>query len=315
MGKNILNLNEQILRMKSLFTEERLFGNLVEDDPGCQCDDPKKEKYGKYNSTTQDCDPKLCENKDKDKDGNKVPAPLADKSKNMNFKTKADAEGDKEKMKGDYQDKKINYNLDESACKDHIKYMIKGTRSGKTKEMYLQSKNSNGGTDIDVLEWCMKKHSDKWQNRNDGNLPWQKTDDIRRLYDTLSLKMLPWLSKRAESGTSVDQEISNTEYDEESAEGGGSGRIVVKNDAGRKIAIIHRKGTENKWTFRTPIKLKNTIPLIDKSDKGNIKFRDAYVNDIYKRLNIDPKKQRIVIQRSIETDGYDQGTFVLKNLE
>jgi hypothetical protein len=66
MRRNILNLNEQILRMKSLFTEERLFGNLVEDDPGCQCDDPEKEKYGKYNSATQECDPKLCENKDKD---------------------------------------------------------------------------------------------------------------------------------------------------------------------------------------------------------------------------------------------------------
>ena len=50
MKNNILNLKEEILRIKSLFTEERMYGNLVEDDPGCQCDDPKKEKYGKYNS-------------------------------------------------------------------------------------------------------------------------------------------------------------------------------------------------------------------------------------------------------------------------
>lgn len=61
MKKNILNLKEEILRIKSLFTEERMFGNLVEDDPGCQCDDPKKEKYGKYNPETSECDPKLCE--------------------------------------------------------------------------------------------------------------------------------------------------------------------------------------------------------------------------------------------------------------
>jgi len=314
MRNNILNLKEEILRIKSLFTEERMFGNLVEDDPGCQCDDPKKEKYGKYNPTTSQCDPKLCENKDKD--GKNVPAPLADKAKNMNFKTKADAQGEKEEMKADYQEKKTDYKLDEKSCKDHLKYMIKGTRSGKTKEMYQKTANKNGGTDMDVFVWCMKNHSDKWQNRNDGNLPWQKTDEIRRLYDTLSLPMPKWLSARADDGeTSDDQQITNDFYDEEGAEGGGSGRIVVKNDAGRKIAIIHRKGTENKWTFRTPIKLKNAIPLIDKSDKGNIKFRDTYVNDIYKRLNIDPKKQRIVIQKAIETDGYDQGTFVLKNLE
>jgi hypothetical protein len=43
MGKNILNLNEQILRMKSLFTEERLFGNLVEGEDDKPVDDDKKD--------------------------------------------------------------------------------------------------------------------------------------------------------------------------------------------------------------------------------------------------------------------------------
>jgi hypothetical protein len=71
MRNNILNLKEEILRIKSLFTEERMFGNLVEDDPGCQCDDPKKEKYGKYNPTTSQCDPKLCEDADKSDDTDK----------------------------------------------------------------------------------------------------------------------------------------------------------------------------------------------------------------------------------------------------
>jgi len=61
MRNRILNLNEELRRIKSLFTEERMYGNLNEDDPGCQCDDETKEKYGKYNPQTSECDPKLCE--------------------------------------------------------------------------------------------------------------------------------------------------------------------------------------------------------------------------------------------------------------
>jgi hypothetical protein len=56
------------------------------------------------------------------------------------------------------------------------------------------------------------------------------------------------------------------------------------------------------------------VPLVDKNDKGNIKFNKSYVSSIYKELNIDPNKQRIVIQKATETDKMDVGTFVLTNV-
>jgi len=69
MRNRILNLNEELRRIKSLFTEERMYGNLNEDDPGCQCDDETKEKYGKYDPKTNQCDPKLCESDEDDEEG------------------------------------------------------------------------------------------------------------------------------------------------------------------------------------------------------------------------------------------------------
>ena len=89
MRGRILNLNEEIKRIKSLFTEERMYGNLNEDDPGCQCDDETKEKYGKYNPQTNECDPDLCESDEetdvKKKSESGVPAgfiELTDSKKN-----------------------------------------------------------------------------------------------------------------------------------------------------------------------------------------------------------------------------------------
>jgi hypothetical protein len=78
---------------------------------------------------------------------------------------------------------------------------------------------------------------------------------------------------------------------------------------GTKVAIIRKVGA-NKFNFRS----KMNVPLVDKNDKGNIKFRKEYVSFIYKELNIDPNKQRIVIQKAVETDKMDVGSFVLTNV-
>jgi hypothetical protein len=56
------------------------------------------------------------------------------------------------------------------------------------------------------------------------------------------------------------------------------------------------------------------VSLVDKTDKGNIKFTKEYISNIYKELNINPNKQRIVIQKATETDKMDVGTFVLTNV-
>jgi hypothetical protein len=107
-----------------------------------------------------------------------------------------------------------------------------------------------------------------------------------------------------------DEEITGDTFDDAKAEGGVEGeRYVVKNQNGTKVAIIRKVGA-NKFNFRS----KMNVPLVDKNDKGNIKFRKEYVSFIYKELNIDPNKQRIVIQKAVETDKMDVGSFVLTNV-
>ena len=74
MTRKILNLNEELKRIKSLFTEERMYCNINEDVnvPECQCEDPKGENYGKLDEETNECDPKLCETVDNSKKSGSV---------------------------------------------------------------------------------------------------------------------------------------------------------------------------------------------------------------------------------------------------
>ena len=279
MKRNLKSLNEQISRMKSLFTEERLYGNLISEQPV----DP-------------DEDEKTSAGTDKDV-----------KEKDAEMKDKSDGADVKKDNKDEFSDIKPEVKNNEKGCKDHVWYMIKSVRGGMGRKEF----DSKTPKDIPTLNYCIKTFEQRWSNPKDGNWFWQRGDELRRLYDTLNLEMPKWMSSRIKD--KEEQKIDSDVYDPERGETGGSGakKIVVRHNNKNKIAIINKKA-QNLWSFRTPIKLKNMVSLLDKKDPGNIKFRDKYVSDIYKALNINPDQYRIVIQKAFDSKGFDTGTFVLK---
>ena len=390
MKRYTKTLNEEIERMKSLFTEERMFGNLITED--VNGDPPEKyveiltsnnfkksgPEYGndtyfrefkpynivkikqklassnlkfeddfdfnraslKFSVKLKVNDEKVIDSwlgyiefnytDDKDKpatltiqsgdgftlDSNKANDKGADafktqfaeavKSEWFNSKSGTNPEFSKKQNAGDVKQqrkddvnatsKEINRSKDE--CRDFVKDMYKQVRQGKTKEEF-------GKEDIQGVEFCMRNFYQTFEKEG----LFRKGDEIRIMYKTLGLKPT---EKMIELGAGKDdEEITGDTFDDKKAEAGVEGeRYVVKDQNGTKVAIVRKVGA-NKFNFRSKV----NIPLVDKNDKGNIKFRKEYVSSIYKELNIDPNKQRIIIQKAVESDKMDVGTFVLTNVE
>jgi ribosome-binding protein aMBF1 (putative translation factor) len=369
-------LNEEINRMKSLFTEERMFGNLITEDVNgdpiesfsdlltsndfntkdAKATEPiysrefkpynivkvKERLSGKGKKTSSDFDfnraslrysikftidnQKVVSNwvgylefpytDGDDKEQIELIGNLIDsknsggngvdlfktkfKSKagtNPEFSTKQDAGDVKQQRKDNVSATRKEINMSKDECRDHVKDMYKQVRQGKTKEEFEKG-------DIQGVEFCMRNFYQTFEKEG----LFRKGDEIRIMYKTLGLKPT---EKMIELGAGKDdEEITGDTFDDAKAEGGVEGeRYVVKDQNGSKVAIIRKVGA-NKFNFRS----KMNVPLVDKNDKGNIKFNKSYVSSIYKELNIDPNKQRIVIQKATETDKMDVGTFVLTNV-
>ena len=216
---------------------------------------------------------------------------------NPEFPTNKNASDVKQQRKDDVNATKKEINMSKDECRDHMKDMYKQVRQGKTKEEFQKE-------EIDGVVWCMSTFRNVFQKEG----LFRKGDEIRIMYKTLGIKPT---EKMIELGAGKDdEEITGDTFDDAKAEGGREGgRYVVKDQNGTKLAIVKKVGA-NKFNFRS----KMNVPLVDKNDKGNIKFRKEYVSYIYKELNIDSNKQRIVIQKAIETDKMDVGSFVLTNV-
>ena len=217
---------------------------------------------------------------------------------NPEFSTKKDAGDVKQQRKDDVNATRKEINMSKDECRDHVKDMYKQVRQGKTKEEFEKE-------DIQGVEFCMRNFYQTFEKEGF----FRKGDEIRIMYKTLGIRPT---EKMIELGAGKDdEEITGDTFDDAKAEAGVEGeRYVVKDQNGTKVAIVRKVGA-NKFNFRSKV----NIPLVDKNDKGNIKFRKEYVSSIYKELNIDPNKQRIIIQKAVESDKMDVGTFVLTNVE
>ena len=213
------------------------------------------------------------------------------------FSTNKDASDVKQQRKDDVNATKKEINMSKDECRDHMKDMYKQVRQGKRKEEFRKE-------EIDGVEWCMNSFYEIFEKEG----LFRKGEEIRIMYKTLGIKPT---EKMVELGAGKDdEEITGDTFDDAKAEGGREGgRYIVKDQNGTKLAIVKKVGA-NKFNFRS----KMNVPLVDKNDKGNIKFRKEYVSYIYKELNIDPNKQRIIIQKAVETDKMDVGSFVLTNV-
>jgi ribosome-binding protein aMBF1 (putative translation factor) len=216
---------------------------------------------------------------------------------NPEFSTKQDAGDVKQQRKDNVSATKKEINRSKDECRDFVKDMYKQVRQGKTKEEFQKE-------DIQGVQFCMNSFYTTFEKEG----LFRKGDEIRIMYKTLGIKPT---EKMIELGAGKDdEEITGDTFDDAKAEAGVEGeRYVVKDQNGTKVAIVRKVGA-NKFNFRS----KMNVSLVDKTDKGNIKFTKEYISNIYKELNINPNKQRIVIQKATETDKMDVGTFVLTNV-
>jgi len=213
------------------------------------------------------------------------------------FSSKEDAKDAKDKRKDDVDATRKEINMSKDECREHMKSMYKRVRQGETKESFEKG-------EIEGVQWCMNGF---WEIFEKEGL-FRKGDEIRIMYKTLGIP--PTKKMKELTAGEGDEEITGDTFDDAKAEGGREGgRYVVKDQNGTKIAIVKKVGA-NKFNFRS----KMNVSLVDKTDKGNIKFTKEYISYIYKELNINPNKQRIVIQKATETDKMDVGTFVLTNV-
>lgn len=164
-----------------------------------------------------------------------------------------------------------------ATCKEHINKMMKLSKNGKSREEIEGEKN--GKEYVKKIEWCLSNFYNVFEK--DG--VFKRNSRVMAMLDTWNIP--------------VPEKVS----------GGLEGeRYKIKN-SGDVIGII-KKVKPNKFRFRG----KKNVPLINKTSKG-AKFIDNYENDVYDALNIDKNKKKIVIQRSIDKDKMDMGTFVIAN--
>ena len=379
--RRLNNINEEINRMKSLFTEERMFGNLVENEEviseanlkvgskgegvkalqtllGVTSDGifgpktkeavMKMQKEAGLNAdgivgpkTLEGFKKKLGLNEDESdnlEDGNinalntlskeitgkpiedtkleKLKLQKADKlstdkvdAKDIKLKgtdkevkqqkggTGTDAKGDsmsdddfKKSKKGTTSERggielfgmkldRVDIINNKATCRDHIKKMMKLSKNGKSREDIEGEVDKDGKEYVKKIEWCLSNFYNVFEK--DGIF--KRGSRVMVMLDTWNIP--------------VPEKVS----------GGLEGeRYKVKHE-GNVVGII-KKVKPNKFRFRG----KKNVPFIDKSGKV-AQFTSRYENDVYDTLNIDKNKKKIVIQRSIDKDKMDMGTFVIAN--
>ena len=153
MTRKILNLNEELKRIKSLFTEERMYGNINEDVnvPECQCDDPKGENYGKLVEETNVCDPELCESEGESEDNTNKPTSVVPKG----FVELTDTK--KTQITGDENDSLEFYETKVVGSKTYVKRMD----FIDIKSLIKSINKPKAGRDLDYVKKTIKDNDGK----------------------------------------------------------------------------------------------------------------------------------------------------------
>lgn len=164
-----------------------------------------------------------------------------------------------------------------ATCKEHIRKMMKLSKNGKSREEI--EGETDGKEYVKKIEWCLSNFYNVFEK--DG--AFKRGSRVMTMLDTWNIP--------------VPEKVS----------GGLEGEKYKVKHEGNVVGII-KKVKPNKFRFRG----KKNVPFIDKSGKV-AQFVSRYENDVYDALNIDKNKKKIVIQRSIDKDKMDMGTFVIAN--
>lgn len=106
----------------------------------------------------------------------------------------------------------------------------------------------------------------------------------------------------------IESQIESSLPDPKKISGGiEGGKYLVKDKNGTDLVTFKKVGADL-FNFRSKL----NVPLLGNQPSENpIFFKEDYIKDIYKELNIDPSKQSLIITEGRERDHIDNGTCVL----
>jgi hypothetical protein len=284
MKKRLNTLNEEMDRIKSLFTEERMFGNLVEQE------DEEKEDGGteeKEDGGTEEKEDGGTEEKEDGGTEEKTDTQKATKPSKAGTDMegtpmdKGGAKSDVAQSKMDVKDTKGEIKLNAKECINSIKSTYKSVSSaGIDDPDDWKSKNIETVKNID---WCLSN----FKNRFEKEGIFKPGGAANKLIDIL----------RLDKPTLVSGGVEGEKY-------------TIKNEKGRDRIFIKKIG-KNKFRFRG---IKN-INLFDykKSGKGIGKtkvLKQEFVDMIKNQLNLNPNA-KLTVTKGMNTNKMDVGVFVV----
>ena len=168
-------------------------------------------------------------------------------------------------------------------CRKHLRRMAALPRKGVTRSDFEndEEKYPNGKEYIERIEWCLSNFYNVWEREG----YFKRNHKIKTLMGSWDIKEPEKLSGGYKGGL----------YKIKNAEGASVGQIKKSN---KRDNVYLFKGNKN-------------VPLIDNSVSPAV-FRKPYIQGVYDALNIDPNKEEIVIQRSMDKKKLDMGTFMVK---
>ena len=167
-------------------------------------------------------------------------------------------------------------------CRKHLRRMAALPRKGVTRQDFEnEEKYPNGKEYIERIEWCLSNFYNVWEREG----YFKRNHKIKTLMGSWDIKEPEKLSGGYKGGL----------YKIKNAEGASVGQIKKSN---KRDNVYLFKGNKN-------------VPLIDNSVSPAV-FRKPYIQGVYDALNIDPNKEEIVIQRSMDKKKLDMGTFMVK---
>lgn len=316
--KKVLNsLNEEMNRIKSLFTEERMFGNLVEqegEDEEEDSDDvnpfdcaveatglkPTKDNLGrdhivyidtdgtKYTFIREtvnivyigDWDPKtrLWANESYDCDSDILKRAKIRKSKGE-IKTTPKSTEDKTEPKST----ESSETLDERGCIQFIKKTYKDTvKVGSYYTRPAWKKTEEGSSIVKQIEYCLTTYGKKFTKEG----IFRAGDEASKLIEILKLEI-----PKYEENKNVDRNIE------------------VKDKYGKVIMIIKNiDENADKYEFRSKLG-SDLFNNVKSGGLGKRKYFDPQVEDkIRQTMNLDSSKT-ITIEKGMNVKGFDSGTF------
>ncbi len=301
MKKNISTLNEEIERIKSLFTEERMFGNLVreaegdettEDDGEKKSEDPFSKKSAKKSKKSQ----------------KKVDKDLSD----------IDKKGDKQVKKDKRQyNRKLN-----KFCKKEV---------GKLVNVFIDKKNrlsspfKPGGMTWDEL---LRNHKLNYTNADETTEEVGYNTVVKRCWESFGSDELDIKSYAGKSPNDIltilagitddSKELKDKEKllisfsgDKKTKKKTSLGSVIFDTDDGYNAGELFLNKDVNGYVYI--IKKNNKFTPVQKDSGGKFKIRDGYQDGIIKgieELNEKVKAENPALTDIKDIKGVDKISFI-----